>query len=41
MIYLYYLYHIAPVYNWLRSMEIVGGNVDNVEEIGRIRNGCF
>jgi hypothetical protein len=24
MLYLYYLYHIAPIYNWIREIEVVG-----------------
>jgi predicted transcriptional regulator with HTH domain len=24
MLYLYYLYHIAPIYNWLREIKVVG-----------------
>lgn len=23
-LYLYYLFHIAPTYNWLRNMKVVG-----------------
>lgn len=25
LLYLYYMYHVPPVYNWLRGMTVVGG----------------
>lgn len=45
MLYLYYLYHIAPIYNWIREIEVVGEikNDTGIDQahFGRMRGGCF
>lgn len=37
--YLYYMFHVPMVYNWLRGMRVVGGGGDGSGVVGG--GGCF